>query len=497
MAENEVWELVRPPPGANIVESKWHYTPKFDSEGEIASYKSRLVAKGFTQVYGVDYFETFALVVRFDSLRLILAIAVSLDLELWQVDFESAFLNGKMKEEVYMRQPEGFVAEGKEDHVCRLLRSLYGTMQAGHTWWHELDRAYSDLGYIRSRVDESVRSRRVADELTLLSTYTDDVTGASTSSGGAIQAKQELRGRYKLKDGGELNYMLGIKVERDRANRTISISQSAYIARILKRFRHEDCTPASTPLPPGTKLSDINSPENDAERSEMSKLPYRELLGSLMYLYIGTRPDLSFAIQYLSRYQANPGQAHWNAALHVLRYLKGTIDLKITYSASGLLTPVGYADADLGGCLDTGRSTSGYVFIACGGPICWSSKRQQRISTSTTEAEYKALCHAGQTALWVDNFFSEIGVEVDRPLTIYTDNKGALDISKHATQHGKTRHFKLDSFWLREVVQEEELVLKLIPSGMNLADVFTKVVTRDQFIRVREMLGMSREVAAS
>jgi len=215
MAENEVWELVRPPPGANIVESKWHYTPKFDSEGEIASYKSRLVAKGFTQVYGVDYFETFASVVRFDSLRLILAIAVSLNLELWQIDFESAFLNGKMKEEVYMRQPEGFVVEGKEDHVCRLLRSLYGTMQAGHTWWHELDRAYSDLGYVRSRVDESVRSRRVADELTLLSTYTDDVTGASTSSGGAVQAKQELRGRYKLKDGGELNYMLGIKVERD------------------------------------------------------------------------------------------------------------------------------------------------------------------------------------------------------------------------------------------------------------------------------------------
>ena len=226
-------------------------------------------------------------------------------------------------------------------------------------------------------------------------------------------------------------------------------------------------------------------------------LPGTPALAPSVYLYIGTRPDLSFAIQYLSRYQANPGRTHWDAALHVLRYLKGTVDLKITYSASTPLTPVGYADADLGGCLDTGRSTSGYVFVACGGPICWSSKRQQRISTSTTEAEYKALCHAGQTALWIDNFLSEIGIEIDRPLTIYTDNKGALDISKHATQHRKTRHFKLDSFWLREVVQEEELILKLIPSGMNLADVFTKVVTRDQFIRVREMLGMSRERAAS
>ena len=109
MAENQVWELVRPPPGANIVDSKWHYAPKFDSEGDVTSYKSRLVAKGFTQVFGVDYFETFASVVRFDSLRLILAISVSHDLELWQIDFESAFLNGKMKEEVYMRQPEGFV----------------------------------------------------------------------------------------------------------------------------------------------------------------------------------------------------------------------------------------------------------------------------------------------------------------------------------------------------------------------------------------------------
>ena len=164
MAENEVWELVRPPPGANIVDSKWHYAPKFDSEGEIVSYKSRLVAKGFTQVYGVDYFETFTSVVRFNSLRLILAIAVSYDLELWQIDFESAFLNGKMKEVVYMRQP--VVVEGKEDHVCRLLRSLYGTMQAGHTWWHELDKTYTDLGYIRSRVDESVRSRRMGGDKT-------------------------------------------------------------------------------------------------------------------------------------------------------------------------------------------------------------------------------------------------------------------------------------------------------------------------------------------
>ena len=202
--------------------------------------------------------------------------------------------------------------------MCRLLRSLYGTMQAGHTWWHELDKTYTDLGYERSRVDESVRSRRVGDELTLLSTYTDDVTGASSSVAGAAAAKRELEGRYKLKDGGELSYMLGIKVERDRASKTISISQSAYIARVLKRFRHEDCNPASTPLPPGTKLSDLSSPENEAEKLEMSKLPFRELLGSLMYLYIGTRPDLSFAIQYLSRYQANPGRAHWDAALHVL-----------------------------------------------------------------------------------------------------------------------------------------------------------------------------------
>ena len=225
----------------------------------------------------------------------------------------------------------------------------------------------------------------------------------------------------------------------------------------------------------------------------MSKLPFRELLGSLMYLYIGTRPDLSFAIQFLSRYQSNPGRAHWNAALHVLRYLKGTIDLKITYSANSPLTPVGYADSDLGGCMDTGRSTSGYIFVASGGPVCWSSKRQQRVSTSTTEAEYKALCHAGQTALWIGNFFSEIGVGIDQPLVICMDNKGAFDISRHATQHRKTRHFKLDSFWLREAVQEEEIALRLVPSGANLADIFTKVVTRDQFVQAREMMGVCRE----
>jgi hypothetical protein len=124
--------------------------------------------------------------------------------------------------------------------------------------------------------------------------------------------------------------------------------------------------------------------------------------------------------------------------------------------------------------------------------VCWSSKRQQRILMSTTEAEYKALCHAGQTALWIDNFFSKISI----PLMIHTDNKGEFDISKHTTQHGKTCHFKLDSFWLQEVIQEGELTLKLVPSGLNLADVFTKIVTRDQFIHAREMLGMPRESQA-
>ena len=496
MAENEVWELVRPPPGANIVESKWHYAPKFDSEGNITSYKSWLVAKGFTQVQGIDYFETFASVIHFNSLCLILAIAMSLNLELWQIDFASAYLNGMMKEEVYMQQPEGFVAKGKEDHVCRLLRLLYGTMQARHTWWHELDKTYTELGYTRSRVDESVLSKRVGDELTIISTCTDDVTGASTTEVGAVKAKGELRERYKLKDGGELNYMLGIKVERDRVKGTISISQSAYIACVLKHFHHEECSPASTPLPPGTKISDLNSPENETERLEMAKLPFHELLGSLMYLYVGTSPNLSFAIQYLSRYQANPGRAHWNAALHVLHYLKGTINMKMTYSASSPLTPIGYADSDLGGCLDTGRSTSRYIFVTSGGPVCWSSKRQQRISTSTTEAEYKALSHAGQTALWIENFFLEISLDVDCPLVVCTDNKGVFDISKHATQHSKTCHFKLDSFWLHGVVQEGELVIKLVPSSENLANIFTKVVSRDQFIQAREMLGMVRESQA-
>lgn len=220
-----------------------------------------------------------------------------------------------------------------------------------------------------------------------------------------------------------LNHMLCINAERNRGNRTVSISQSAYIARVPKRFRLEDCTPASAPLPPGTKLSDLNP-------------PFHELLGSLMYLYIKTRPDLSFAIQPLSRYQADTGRALWDAGPHLLRYLKGVIDLKVTYSVDSPLTPVGYADAGHCGCLDTGRSTPGYVFLASGGPVCWSLIRQQRLSTSNTEAECKPLCHAGQMALWIDNFLSEIGVNIDRPLVIHTVNKGALDISKHATQHG-------------------------------------------------------------
>jgi Reverse transcriptase (RNA-dependent DNA polymerase) len=156
MWEHRVWTLVEAPADANIVNSKWHYTLKFNSNSDVVDHKLRLVAKGFTQVHGVNYFQTFASVVHFDSLCLLLVLAVYLDLELWQIDFESAFLNGRMKEDVYIRQLEGFIEAGKEHLVCKLQRLLYGMMQARHTWWHELDGTYSKLGYTHSKVDKSV-----------------------------------------------------------------------------------------------------------------------------------------------------------------------------------------------------------------------------------------------------------------------------------------------------------------------------------------------------
>ena len=484
------WDLVLPPPGANIMDSMWVYDIKWDGEGNRIKDKARLVGKGYTQQLGIDYNETWAAVARLESIRMTAAIAAKLDLKLWRLDFVGAYLNSVTKEEIYMKQPDGFVEVGFEDHVAKLIHTIYGTMQGGHDWYETLSTTYDELGYITSRADPCVRIKQENGNYTITNTYTDDTFGASNNIEEEKKRKEEIGNVWEIKDVGETEYFLGMRVQQDLNAGTVRLSQRPYWEHVINRFSLEHISPRNTPLPVGITLDSNMSPKTDSERKQMDDKPYRPILGSIMWGQLATRPDLSFAVSLLARFQTNPGLDHWNALMHVIGYIKNTIDYGLTYSRDSDLSPVAYVDADYGGCKDTRRSTSGYVFTMAGGPVTWSSKRQATVALSTVEAEYVAMSRCAQQMVWMQNWLSEAKVEYTLPGVMKGDNRGAIALTKNTKDHGKVKHIDIRHHYLRELLQSGNIIMEQVPSTDNLADIFTKPLPRDHHHRLLASLNI-------
>lgn len=420
MEHHGVWKLVKRPVGTRTMKNWWVFANKYDTEDAIEVRKARLVAKGFTQIPGIDDFFTYISVIHYESLRLNLVVGTLLDMEIWQVDYSSTYLNALNQAITYMDQPEGYqVTEDKFQEIVRnrgagekdendgvsggawtivaqLSKGLYGTMSGGYDWWVILDKDMRRLGYKRSRTDHSVRSRLIGKERTITGTYTDDVSGMSTTVGGAVKAQDELGEKYKIRRLGNIQLILGIHVERDRTTGTLTMSQGEYLKRILECHGMTDCTPKYTPLPPGIVLVATTSSLSPEEREFMANKPYRVVLGGVMYTQVSTRPDLSFAVAYLSRFSSIPNKSHWLALMHVLQYIKATLHYKLRYGGDGFtsMTPTGYMDSDFAANTDSRKSMSGQIFIQAGGPTSWGAKYQPTVATSTVEAEYMSMSRA-------------------------------------------------------------------------------------------------------
>jgi Reverse transcriptase (RNA-dependent DNA polymerase) len=484
------WDLVQPPPGANIMDSKWVYDIKWDGEGKRIKDKARLVGKGYTQQIGVDYNETWAAVTRLESVRMTAAIAAKHNLQLWRLDFVGAYLNSLTKEDIYMRQPEGFVEPGFENHVAKLVHTIYGTMQGGHDWYKTLSATYDDLGYTTSRADPCVRFVKDGNNYTITDTYTDDTFGASNNDAEIQKRKGEIGAIWEVKDVGETESFLGMRVQQDLGKGTIRLSQRPYWEYVLNRFSLANVTPRNVPLPTGLVLDGNMSPQTESERKEMTDKPYRSILGSVMWGQLATRPDLSFAVSLLARFQANPGINHWNVLLHVIGYIKNTMDYGLTYSRDFDLSPAAYVDADFGGCKDTRRSTSGYVVLMAGGPVSWSSKRQTTVALSTVEAEYVAMSRCAQQVVWMHSWLSEVDIEISTPGIIKADNRGAIALSKNTKDHGKVKHIDIRHHYIRELLEEGAIDIEQVSSFDNLADLFTKPLPRDNHHRILTSLNI-------
>ena len=254
----------------------------------------------------------------------------------------------------------------------------------------------------------------------------------------------------------------------------------------------QDCKPVSTPLNPGLHLSTSMSPQNDAEASEMQQVPYISIVGSLMYLAVTTRPDIAYAAGVLARFNSNLEPYHWMAAKHVLCYLKGTMDYRITYQPSDSPEPfITYSDADHGGNPDNGKSTGGYVVKIGSGVVSWSSKLQPFVALSTTEAEHISAVEAGKEILWMHQFMGELGYDVSGPSLLQMDNQSAIAVSKNPEHHGKMKHLSLRLFWIRDAVQEGLIAPVFVATEGMAADIFTKALDRLKVLRCIDMLGLT------
>lgn len=428
--ENGTWLLVDPPPRQRPIGLKWVFKTKKDAAGNITKHKARLVAKGYVQRQGIDYDEVFAPVARLESVRLLLAYAASEGWAVHHMDVKSAFLNGELKEEVYVAQPPGFVVDGKEQKVLRLVKALYGLRQAPRAWYTKLDASLLSLGFHRSASEHAVYMRGANARRLVVGVYVDDlvITGGNHSE--LDQFKKEMRETFQMSDLGLLRYYLGLEVSQ--TDEGITLSQGACAKKILEAAGMVGCNPSQTPMEPRLKLSKLStSPCVDAT-------DYRKIVGSLRYL-VNSRPDLAFSVGYVSRFMEKPTTEHLAAVKRVLRYVAGTINRGCSYRRKkGAVHLVGFSDSDLAGDVDTRKSTTGVFFFLGDNLITWQSQKQKVVALSSCEAEYIAATTAACQGVWLARLLAELKGEEADAVTLNVDNQSAIQLSKNPVFHDRS-----------------------------------------------------------
>jgi hypothetical protein len=485
------WELVPLPSGRKKIGCRFVYAAKSDENGILIKFKARLVAQGFRQVEGIDYNETFAPVTRLTTIRTMCALAAHQDLHLQQMDVKTAFLNGDLEEEVYMAQPEGFVEYGKEELVCRLKRSIYGLKQSPRMWYTKLDAFLTSIGMTRSHSDHSLYTKSQDDKFLAVAVYVDDLVICSNDLQELNSFKFSMSNRFEMKDLGDLRHILGIRVTRNKKEGTIHLDQKTYIQDILARFNMTECKQTVTPMEANAKLTKALCPTTEKEKLEMRSVPYRQLIGSLMYAMTCTRPDIAYSVSKLSRFLCNPGNSHWQAAKRVLRYLKGTPTHGITYRRGhGRPILVGYADADHAmGC--SAKSTSGYVFLSGGAAISWRSKLQSIVALSTAEAEYVSLAEASSECVWLRKLLEDLNAPQTHATTIHEDNQSCIALTKNDEFHFRTKHIAVKYHFTRSLIENNSLKVTYCSTDKMLADNFTKSLASPKFIADIKEIGMT------
>lgn len=495
MHKNKVWDLVPLPEERKIVNCKWVYKVKTGPDNMVQCYKARLVAQGFSQKFGVDYDETFSPVVRFESVRTVIALAAQYDLKLHQMDVTSAFLNGNLNEDIYMKQPECFVSRGGEDLVCKLNKSIYGLKQSPRCWNTSINEQLTTMGFIHSSSDPCIYTATEG-EYFVVAVYVDDIILAGKVDSKINEIKEKLMSAYDMKDMGELKYFLGVQINRDKNLQTIFLGQETYCSNLLEKYGMQDCKQVDTPSDINVKLQVSVDGDNKVDLKM-----FQSCVGSLLYLAIKTRPDITFSVNSVAKFCSNPNNEHWTAVKRIMRYLKGTSSFGLLYirdtSLHTAVSFVGYSDADWAGDVDNRRSVSGYCYLLGSCLISWSSRKQSCVALSTAEAEYMALAHASQEAVWLRQLFEDLNFPQDSATLIFEDNQAAITISKNNQISGRSKHIDIKFHFIREHIANDIINLSYCPTEKMLADIFTKGLCRDKFLLIRNLIGVKSPYVVS
>ncbi|KAL1556436.1 Retrovirus-related Pol polyprotein from transposon TNT 1-94 [Salvia divinorum] len=488
--KNLTWELVKRPKGRKIVTCKWIFKKKEGTTpDEGVRYKARLVARGFTQKEGVDYNEIFSPVVRHTSIRVLLAMVAHHDLELEQLDVKTAFLHGMLEKDIYMTQPEGFVVPGKEDYVCKLKKSLYGLKQSPRLWYKRFGNYMIQLGYSRSLYDCCVYHNKADDgSMIYLVLYVDDMLIAAKSKSEIQKLKANFNAEFDMKDLGAVKKILGMEICREREKKKLSLSQKSYIEKILSRFGMSTAKPIDTPSATNIHLSSDHAPKSEAEEEYMSRVPYSNAVGSLMYAMVCTRPDIAHAhaVSVVSRFMGQPGKEHWQAVKRIFRYLRGTSDVGLIYGGDTHCSVTGYSDSDYAGDVDGRRSMTGYVFTLGGSVVSWKATLQAAVTLSTTEAEYMALTEAAKEGIWLKGLVGDLGLHQEQ-VVVFCDSQSAICLAKDQVHHERTKHIDVRYHFLKN---EKRIEVKKVGTADNPADMFTKPVPHSKFQHCLDLLNV-------
>lgn len=473
--KNKTWKLVENVNNNRVLDVKWVYSRKSDN-----TYKARLVVRGFQQTDEID--DVYSPVAKMQTLKVLLSFCCQMGLEIEQMDVETAFLNGQVNSEVYVKQPKGYGDETNK--VCKLIKALYGLKESPRAWYECLDKFLISIGFVRSNVDFCLYTLRTENDTVYLLIFVDDLLICGTDQSKIKRIKVLLSERFQMKDLGKIKEYLGITVDYDSCIKEMKLNQTKYIEALAKKYNLENSRLYNTPMEVNLKIEKSDNCERN--------IKYRNLIGALLYISSATRPDISFSVNYLSRFQNCYNETHYKYALRILKYLYLTRNLRLTYKENKNVNVIDcYVDADWAGDNLDRKSTTGYMISLFGNIIYWKSRKQRSVTKASTFAEYVALSEAVSELKFVKELLKTFNVELREPINVYEDNSGVIDIAKNGNFTKNSKHIEVHYHYVHECINEKFINLIKISSDENVADIFTKALCREKFEKLRSMLNLS------